>query len=59
MAKFADKCQQCGKDFENYDEPRAYRRFCSVGCNADWVMDRDEALKEGAPGAIPGGGERA
>ncbi len=40
MAKFIDKCLHCGKDFENYHA--AYRRFCSVGCNAEWALESQE-----------------
>jgi hypothetical protein len=36
MPKIISECRACGKEFQNYDSPIAYREFCGVYCNAHW-----------------------
>jgi hypothetical protein len=51
MSVFADKCPQCGREYRNYSDVRAWRRFCSVGCEVrSWQDEPDQepaALKRG------------
>lgn len=30
--KYRDKCPQCKKEFDNYNDSRFWREYCCLGC---------------------------